>query len=317
MNYDEEIWVKVYTRDTASWMALSWQARGLSLEIARKLPKATGELSLGRKGLSAIAPLVRATWEEIEPFVMELIDDGRLVYDAVRQVITDPQHVERQSAMTAGAERTRRWRTSQAASVETPTSPTSPNVTDVTDVTDRHTVTSPNVTDVTDRHTVTSPNVTNRHPRHCVTSRSDEEKRREEKRTEEIQYMSSSASPPSEVWGHYLSKLKRVRPKRRPGAMPGGDRKRVTELVKSGYSVEDLKSAIDGLLRSPHHLGQNDRDTEYLELEYALRKPDQMIALADEGAPLPDSQASMPTELVDPATIEAFVHEHPNLQGVL
>ena len=110
MKYDEENWFKVYTRDTAGWLAASWQARGLALEIGRKLPKSTGELSLGRRGLEALASLLRAPWSEIEPYVRELIADGRLEYDEKTQTIRDPQHVERQNTIASGALRTRNWR---------------------------------------------------------------------------------------------------------------------------------------------------------------------------------------------------------------
>lgn len=116
MKYDEENWIKLYTRDTAGWLSVSWQARGLSLEIARKLPKKTGELSLGRKGLEALGALLRAPWLEIEPYVRELIEDGRLVYDAERQTISDPQHADRQEAVTSGRVRTQEWRTRKAES---------------------------------------------------------------------------------------------------------------------------------------------------------------------------------------------------------
>jgi hypothetical protein len=114
MKYDDEPWMKTFTRDTPSWVAMSWQARGLALEIARKLPKHTGEISVGRRGLEAIAILLHAKWSEIEPYVLELITEGRLEYDPVRQVIRDPQHVERQNSATSQAERQRRHRESQS-----------------------------------------------------------------------------------------------------------------------------------------------------------------------------------------------------------
>ena len=114
MNYGEEHWIKVYTRDTPGWVSLSWQARGLMLELARKLPKHSGELPVGKKGLAAIAPLLRATWSEIEPFIRELIENGTLEYDAERQTISDPQHVERQNAVASAAERKRRQREREA-----------------------------------------------------------------------------------------------------------------------------------------------------------------------------------------------------------
>lgn len=123
MKYDDENWIKVYTRDTAGWLALSWQARGLMLEIARRLPKHSGELSLGRRGLEAIAALVRAPWAEIEPFISELIDDGRLEYDAEQKIIRDPQHADRQNAVASGAARTRKWRETRPDTVTTSDAP--------------------------------------------------------------------------------------------------------------------------------------------------------------------------------------------------
>lgn len=123
MNYDDENWIKVYTRDTAGWLSVSWQARGLSLELARKLPRHTGELSLGRKGLATIAALLRAPWSEIEPFIRELIDDGRLVYNEERQTISDPEHVARQTTATSAAERQRRAREAAAAAAGNGASP--------------------------------------------------------------------------------------------------------------------------------------------------------------------------------------------------
>lgn len=96
--------VAIGTRDSAGWAALDWMAAGLSLLITRKLD-AAGEISLGRRGLEAVAALVgqRATWGDgspfdIEPLVTLLIDEGRLEYDKVRQVLRDPQHVARQEA---------------------------------------------------------------------------------------------------------------------------------------------------------------------------------------------------------------------------
>jgi hypothetical protein len=113
MDYGNEPWIKVYTRDTGGWSSLTWQARGLSLEISRKLD-ARGELSLGARGLPALAGLLRASWSEIEPFVRELIGDGRLVVDGA--MLRDPGHVERQLARTSDALRKKMQRDREAVS---------------------------------------------------------------------------------------------------------------------------------------------------------------------------------------------------------
>lgn len=125
MNYATERWLKVYTRNTGGWLNLSWQARGLSLEITRYLD-ASGRLPLGRQGLAALAGVLRGRWEDMAPFIAELVDDGRLeVLDG--NILHDPGHVARQEARTSPAERKRAQRERHAES---------------RDVTRRHTVSS-------------------------------------------------------------------------------------------------------------------------------------------------------------------------------
>lgn len=100
MRYEAEDWVAIYTRDTGGWVALHPIARFISLELTRKLGT-SGELSLGSRGLEALAALLHAPWAVLEEHVRTLIDEGRLVYDEERQTIADPQHVERQAAARA------------------------------------------------------------------------------------------------------------------------------------------------------------------------------------------------------------------------
>lgn len=107
MDYENEPWIKVYTRDTASWSGLSIGARGLSLELSRKMGRFSDEISLGRRGLRAVAGFVNATWDEIEPLLIELIDDGRLIFDPDRNVLRDPDHRTRQGARSSDAQRQR------------------------------------------------------------------------------------------------------------------------------------------------------------------------------------------------------------------
>lgn len=107
MDYESEGWIKVYTRDTATWRATSLGARGLALELSRNMGRFSDEISLGAKGLRAVAALVSAPWDEVEPLIRELIDDGRLEYDEERQVLRDPEHLARQQSVTSPAQRKR------------------------------------------------------------------------------------------------------------------------------------------------------------------------------------------------------------------
>lgn len=59
--------------------------------------------------------------------------------------------------------------------------------------------------------------------------------------------------------------------------------KAITSRLKDGYSVEDLCKAIDGIARSPHHMGENDRRTMYDDIELICRdgpKVDNFMKLA-------------------------------------
>lgn len=77
-------WVKLYREPppplAASWKLLSWRARGLYCQLLTQ-GNGDGVIPLGKVGLRGIAGLVAGPWDEIEPFVRELIDSDWLVWD--------------------------------------------------------------------------------------------------------------------------------------------------------------------------------------------------------------------------------------------
>lgn len=61
-------------------------------------------------------------------------------------------------------------------------------------------------------------------------------------------------------------------------------RSTIASRLKNGYSVDDLKAAVDGCLKSPWHQGQNGNKRKYDDIELICRnasKVDQFIALAN------------------------------------
>jgi len=60
---------------------------------------------------------------------------------------------------------------------------------------------------------------------------------------------------------------------RRPGVRVLGakTRKAIVARLREGFTVEDLTTAIAGNYLSPYHCGQNDRQTEYHDLELIVR----------------------------------------------
>ncbi len=65
------------------------------------------------------------------------------------------------------------------------------------------------------------------------------------------------------------------------------ERRRLLRKALKLYSVAELQSAIDGVRKSPHHMGANDRQQVYDDLELILRDAKRIegfMALATRGA---------------------------------
>jgi hypothetical protein len=77
MLWEDERYVRVFTRDTADWLALSFDAQSLYLAIERKVNRA-GILQLGRQGKRAVAVAIGHAhlWSRLEPALEELLADG-------------------------------------------------------------------------------------------------------------------------------------------------------------------------------------------------------------------------------------------------
>jgi hypothetical protein len=106
VDWQNERWVKLYTRDSADWLALSWQAQGLFCLILRKVNRA-GVIDLGRHAAKGLAAHFGgpAAWASIKPHLDELIEDGCVVVDG--STLTVPRFVEAQEATQSAAARKR------------------------------------------------------------------------------------------------------------------------------------------------------------------------------------------------------------------
>jgi len=95
MRWEDERYVRWYTRNTPEWNVLPWQARGLFGLILRELDRA-GILDLGRLGLKAVAVQIRADWDDVEKPLKKLLDDGMLIYREDVQLLAAPNFIEAQ-----------------------------------------------------------------------------------------------------------------------------------------------------------------------------------------------------------------------------
>jgi hypothetical protein len=74
MDWANERYVRVYTRDTESWLCLGWEAQCLLLKMLRKADRAGAvETKRGSKGLAALVVMPADVVERVLP---ELLEDG-------------------------------------------------------------------------------------------------------------------------------------------------------------------------------------------------------------------------------------------------
>jgi len=103
MRWEDEDYVKLYTRDTPEWLAVPLFARCFFYELTRKADRA-GIIRLGKQGVKALAAAVRSTPEEVQPLLDALLEDGCVVLKDDRLVI--PNYVRAQTARSS--DRTRK-----------------------------------------------------------------------------------------------------------------------------------------------------------------------------------------------------------------
>lgn len=117
MRWEDERYVRLYTRNTPEWLALSWQARGVFALLMREVDRA-GLIKVGKLGLKGVAVAIGARWPDIETAVAELLDDGCVRFDEGRQVVWIPNFIEAQEAVQSDAARKRTSRERARASME-------------------------------------------------------------------------------------------------------------------------------------------------------------------------------------------------------
>ncbi len=77
MRWEDERYVRLYTRDTVDWLNLSFEAQALFALLLRKVDRA-GLLPLGKHGARGVASAIGhpLRWDTIRPALDELVADG-------------------------------------------------------------------------------------------------------------------------------------------------------------------------------------------------------------------------------------------------
>ena len=119
MNWAEEKFVKVFTRDTPTWLAWPWQARALAPLLMRKL-EGDGRLAVGRLELArAVALTVGLPVEVVETGLAAMLDDGTL--EAREDGLWWPKYEEAQESRKSDALNSRDYRARQRRESSRPT----------------------------------------------------------------------------------------------------------------------------------------------------------------------------------------------------
>jgi hypothetical protein len=113
MRWEDERWVKVYTRDTTDWLALSFDAQALFLLLLRKVDR-IGSVALGKHGKRGVAVIVghAQSWERLAPALEELLSDGCV--SIAEGVLVIPNFCDAQEARTSDKARQAKSRESKA-----------------------------------------------------------------------------------------------------------------------------------------------------------------------------------------------------------
>ena len=93
-------WRKVPAQDDTDWLMLPYGARGLYLQIWRKLDN-DGRLHLGKHGLRGVCVHVGmvSDWPAIEPDLKVLLDSGEVTFDATTGDLCIPRFVAAQTQL--------------------------------------------------------------------------------------------------------------------------------------------------------------------------------------------------------------------------
>jgi len=113
VRFEDERYVRVYTRDTVNWKMLPWQAKAVLALLFRKVDRA-GLLDLDDHGPDGLAAMLELPMEVVEPGLSALLKRGTVVMTTSGALFV-PKFLEAQEAQASDAQRKRDQRERAAA----------------------------------------------------------------------------------------------------------------------------------------------------------------------------------------------------------
>lgn len=109
MDWSNERYVRLYTRDTTTWKMLDWRARTVLLHLLRKVDR-SGVLDVGADGIDGVVAMLELPAEVAEPGIAQLVRRGVVMHNEAAGEYTLPKFIEAQEAVQSDAHRARESR---------------------------------------------------------------------------------------------------------------------------------------------------------------------------------------------------------------
>lgn len=272
VNFSDERYVRIYTRDTLTWKLWHWETRSVFLLLMRKVDR-SGVLDIGNASPGfALAALVEIPEDVATRALNQLVASGTVVI--ADKAIVLPKYLEAQEATQTDRVRQQESRSRRKAAAMVITAGSVTKRDDVSqNVTECHEL-SQAVTGGHELSQVVTPAV----PCLAVPSRAEPAvpNQIDVEQARPVEVSAGGRSPKKrattadarilEVFEYWKQVLNH------PKAKLGDERERAVKArLAQGYTVDDLKRAVDGCAVTPHNMGQNDRGEVYDDLELICR----------------------------------------------
>lgn len=107
MDWSNERYVRLYTRDTTTWKVMDWFGRATLMFLLRKVDRA-GVLDVGEHGTQGVAAVLEVPLDVVDRGLPQLLQLGVVVQTAGRYVM--PKFLEAQEAVQSDAMRAKEYR---------------------------------------------------------------------------------------------------------------------------------------------------------------------------------------------------------------
>jgi hypothetical protein len=239
MDWQDERYVRIFTRDTPDWVSWPWQARALLPLLLRKVDR-VGQLALGRSGVRGLAACVGIPEEVCRVGLDALVQDGAVELQG--PVVWVRNFQPAQEASMSGQARLKEHRKRKRGKL------------------------------LESGHQVKRVETGRNEMKRVETGRNEMKLLPSVPSVPSVpkdsQPCEATASPVGDAELVFAYWRETLRPNAR--VFDAKTRKAVEARLKE-FSRDELKLAIDGCRASPHHMGANDKAKRYDSLELICR----------------------------------------------